>query len=160
MEKEADLNNAADLFGEIGISKNRSAKPITVNEGDAADPSQAIDLSAMKLFNPTTRDQFVTLRETLVPLVAGQNTSKAHYGLFVQELVRSLVKDLSSEQIKKIASVVTTASNEKMKEEKASQGTKKTKAAKTKTTLNADRGVASRADTAAYEDGLEDDDFM
>ena len=162
MEQEADLNNAADLFGNIGINKNRSAaKPITVNEGDQADPSQAVDLSAMKLFNPTTLAEFNTLKDTLIALVATQNSSKARYVLFAQDLVRALVKDLNSDQIKKAASALTTLSNEKMREEKAAdKGGKKTKAVKTKVTLNASRDVAGRADTAAYDDGLEDDDFM
>lgn len=164
MEKEADLKNASDLFGDfgnIGISNNRGApKAITINEGDVNDPSQAVDLSAMKLFQPQTRDQFAKLRETLVPLVAGQNSSKAQYNIFVTDLVRALVKDLSSEQIKKVASGLTTLGNEKMKEEKAAEkGGKKTKAAKTKTTLNASRNV-SQADTSAYDDGLDEDDFM
>jgi translation initiation factor 3 subunit J len=40
-----------------------------------------------------------------------------------------------------------------MKEEKAQEkGGKKTKAAKTKTTLNASRDTGVRADTAAYDD--------
>jgi len=48
-------------------------------------------------------------------------------------------------------------SNEKMKEEKAAEkGGKKTKAAKTKTSLAAGRDVAHRADTTAYDDGLEE----
>ena len=68
----------------------------------------------------------------------------------------------SSEQIKKIASGLTTLSNEKMKEEKAAEkGGKKTKAAKTKTTLNASRDVSLKADTRAYDDDdFGDDDFM
>ncbi|KAI7104606.1 hypothetical protein KC352_g37273 [Hortaea werneckii] len=68
---------------------------------------------------------------------------------------------MNSDQIKKVASSLSTLSNEKMKEEKSADKTnKKSKAAKTKTTLNADKGMASRADTMAYDDGLEDDDFM
>jgi translation initiation factor 3 subunit J len=73
--------------------------------------------------------------------------------LFLQEFVKQISKDLPSEQIKKIASGLTTLSNEKMKEEKAAEkGGKKTKAAKTKTALNASRDVGVRADTAAYDE--------
>jgi hypothetical protein len=73
--------------------------------------------------------------------------------LFLQEFVKQISKDLPSEQIKKIASGLTTLSNEKMKEEKAAEkGGKKTKAAKTKTVLNASRDVGVRADTAAYDE--------
>lgn len=81
------------------------------------------------------------------------NAKKAHYSLFMQEFTKQICKDLPSDQIKKIASGLTTLSNEKMKEEKAAEkGGKKTKAAKTKASLNATRDVSHRADTTAYED--------
>ena len=64
---------------------------------------------------------------------------------------------MPSEQIKKVASGLTTLSNEKMKEEKAAEkGGKKSKAAKTKVSLAATRDVSNKADTTAYEDGLEE----
>jgi translation initiation factor 3 subunit J len=119
---------------------------------DESDPGKAVDLSALALFNPSTKDQFTKLRETLTPLIAG-NSKKGQYSLFLQEFVKQISKDLPSEQIKKIASGLTTLSNEKMKEEKAAdKGGKKTKAAKTKTVLNASRDVGVRADTAAYDE--------
>ena len=71
---------------------------------------------------------------------------------------------MNSADIKKVASALTALSNEKMKEEKARDGGgKKSKAAKSKTTLTADRGVGrGMADTTVYndDDGLGDDDFM
>ena len=72
----------------------------------------------------------------------------------MQEFAKQISKDLPSDQIKKIASGLTTLANEKMKEEKAAdKGGKKTKAAKTKTTLNASRDVGLKgADTKAYDD--------
>ena len=58
-----------------------------------------------------------------------------------------MVRDLNSEQIKKITSGLTTIMNEKMKEEKAAdKGGKKSKAAKTKTSLAANRDIAHKAD--------------
>lgn len=156
MEKEADLANAADLFGEIGVRKDaRPPKPVTLSV--AADPTQTVELSSLRIFDPSTRDQFVELRETLVPLLAA-NAQKAQYSPFIVEFARQIVKDLPSEQIKKVASGLTTMANEKMKEEKAAEkGGKKSKAAKTKTTLNAVRDVGARADTTAYDDdGLDE----
>lgn len=151
-QKDADLEVAADLFGDIGISKNRSAKPVTVK--DPKDSANAIDLSALSIFNPTTRDQFANLRETLAPLLAA-SAKKPPYTLFMQEFVKDICRDLPSDQIKKISSTLATLSNEKMKEEKgADKGGKKTKAAKTKSSLVAARDVSSRADTMAYDDGL------
>ena len=70
----------------------------------------------------------------------------------MQELCKGIARDLPSDQIKKIASGLTTLSNEKMKEEKAAEkGGKKTKAAKTKTSLNATRDVGRAADVGAYD---------
>nr|POE63181.1 eukaryotic translation initiation factor 3 subunit j [Quercus suber] len=162
-EKAADLKNAEDLFGSgstVGmLSNNRGEKKVTVVEGN--NPSDAIDLSAMKLFNPAGVAGFQKLRETLMPLLLN-NAKKAGYPSFAQEFAKQMSKDLTSDQIKKVASGLTALSNEKMREEKAAEkGGKKTKAAKSKVTLNASRDVSRAADTMAYDDdGLDDGDFM
>jgi translation initiation factor 3 subunit J len=152
-EQDADLKHAEDLFGNIGVSKNRSA-PKHVTLQDSSDPTKSIDLSSLSIFNPQTKDQFLKLRESLVPLISS-NSKKAQYVLFLQEFTKQISKDLPSDQIKKIASGLTTLSNEKMKEEKAAEkGGKKTKAAKTKVALVAARDTSYRADTTAYDDDL------
>ncbi|KAF1929635.1 translation initiation factor eIF3 subunit [Didymella exigua CBS 183.55] len=158
-EQDGSRAQAEELFGELSVGKSKTAKAITVS--DSGDPTNSIDLSAMPLFNPNTKDQFLKLRETLIPLLSN-NSKKGQYSLFLQELCKGIAKDLPSDQIKKIASGLTTLSNEKMKEEKAAEkGGKKTKAAKTKTTLNASRDVGRSADTSAYDnDDFGDDDFM
>lgn len=155
-EKAADLKNAEDLFGGVGgVPASRgAAKPVTVQEGD--DPANTIDLSSLKLFNPSTVPQFAKLRDTLVPLL-NANGKKPQYALFLQEFTKQIVRDLNSDQVKKISSGLTTISNEKMKEEKAAdKGGKKTKAAKTKNSLAANRDVAHKADITSYDDGLEE----
>jgi translation initiation factor 3 subunit J len=119
---------------------------------DSKDPSATIDLASLPLFDPKTKGQFETLREALIPVLTN-NAKKAHYVLFLQEFTKQLAKDLPSDQIKKIASGLTALSNEKMKEEKlAEKGGKKSKAAKTKTTLAAGRNVSTTADLNAYDD--------
>lgn len=149
-EQEADLKHAEDLFGNIGINKNRSAPKAVIT--DPNDPSKALDISSLPLFNPTTKEQFLRLRETLVPILAA-NSRKAQYTLFMQEFTKQIVKELPSEQIKKIASGLSTQANEKLKEEKAAEkGGKKTKAAKSKTSLVANRDASHKADTTAYDD--------
>lgn len=156
MEKDADLKNAEDLFGDIGISTKRStSKPVTIS--DPQDSTKSVDLSSLKIFDPQSRDQFNQLRDTLVPLLAA-NKSKPQYITFMQEFSKAIVKDLPSEQIKKVSSTLTALSNEKMKEEKAAEkGGKKSKAAKTKTTLNASRDTTLKADTNMYaDDGLDE----
>ena len=153
-EQDSDLKHAEDMFGSIGISKNRSNTK-TVVVADPSDPSSIVDLSSLPLFNPNTKDQFVKLRETLTPILAA-NSKKAQYTLFMQEFAKQIVKDLPSDQIKKIASGLTTLSNEKMKEEKAAEkGGKKTKAAKSKATLVANRDTSFKADTTSYADADE-----
>lgn len=155
-EKEADLRNAEDLFAGVGgIPESRAAavKPVTVQAGE--DPADAIDLTKLKIFRPSNVQEFVKLRETLVPLLL-TSAKKPQYESFVKEFTKQIAKDLNSEQIKKIASGLTALSNEKMREEKAAQGGKKTKAAKTKITLTASRDIASKVDTTLYDDGLDE----
>lgn len=127
--------------------------------GTEADPTQAVDLSAMPLFKPTTKDQFATLSTTLAPLLTA-NSKKPQYSIWVQDFVKQLVRDLPSDQVKKASSALSTMSNEKLKEERAAdKGTKKSKASKTKVTLNTSRD--NQLDTGGYDDdGLGDDDFM
>lgn len=150
-EQDADMAHAEDLFGDLAVSSKRTGgKPVTL--ADDSDPTKVVDLSALAIFNPNTKDQFLKLRETLVPLLTNNN-KKAHYVLFLQEFTKQIAKDLPSDQIKKIASGLTTLSNEKMKEEKAAEkGGKKSKAAKTKASLVASRDVSYKADTQAYDD--------
>lgn len=157
-EQESDLKHAEDLFGGAGsgpIKPRGTDKAITV-QADSDDPTSAVDLSSLSLFNPTTALQFNKLRETLVPLFE-KNAKKPQYELFMKEFTKQIVKEMNSEQIKKLASGLTAVSNEKLREEKAAEkGGKKSKAAKTKTSLNANRDVAFKADTAAYDDGLDE----
>jgi len=153
-EKESDLKHAEDLFGDAGLSLRTGRKATTGSattiQLDASNPNATIELTSLPLFKPTTKTQFETLRNTMVPVIAG-NVKKAHYALFLQEFTKQLAKDLPSDQIKKIASTLTTLSNEKMKEEKAADKSgKKTKAQKTKTQLVTTRG--NTHDVGTYED--------
>lgn len=159
-EQEADLMHAEDLIGNIDLNKKRSAAPRTVVLQDASDPtSKAIDLASLPLFKPATKDQFARLSDTLIPVLTAQS-KKPQYSIWATEFAKRLVKDMPSQDIKKVASALTTASNEKLKEEKAAdKGGKKSKAAKTKTSLVTRN--AAHLDTTAYGgDELDDDDFM
>lgn len=154
-EKASDMKHAEELFGGAGEGNKRTtAKAVTVQQGD--DPADAIDLSSLKLFNPTTLPQFNKLKEALVPLFL-EISKKPHYASFLQDFNKQVAKDLSSDQMKKVSSTLTAMSNEKLKEEKAAdKGGKKTKAAKTKASLSASRDISNKADTTAYDDGLEE----
>ncbi|KAI5926880.1 eukaryotic translation initiation factor 3 subunit J [Camillea tinctor] len=162
-EKESDLKHAEDLFGDAGLSLNTGGRK-TATAGSAVpidpkDPTKTIDIASLPLFNPQTKTQFENLRNIMVPII-GNNYKKAHYTLFLQEFTKQLVKDLPSDQIKKISTTLTAVGNEKMKEEKAAEkGGKKTKAQKTKAALVTNR--ANTVDTGAYdEETFGDDDFM
>lgn len=122
---------------------------------DPNDPTRTVDLSALPLFNPGNKQQFEELRNTLGPILAG-NVKKPHYTLFLQEFAKQLARELPSDQIKKVASSLTALANEKMKEEKAAEkGGKKTKAAKTKTSLaGVTRGGVT--DITPYDDDYDD----
>lgn len=167
---EADLQHAADLFGDVGISNSgdifagvgipagrkakTAANAVVV---DASDPTATVDLEKLPLFKPQTKKQFDLMRDTLVPLIKGDNSSKPHYAMFLEEFAKQLAMDMNSEQIKKVASKLTALGNETQKAEKdAAKGGKKTKAQKSKVTLSASRNVASGKDTSAYDDA---DDF-
>jgi translation initiation factor 3 subunit J len=138
----------------------RSAAPKSVVVTDAADPTNAVDLSAMPLFKPATKDQFATLTSTLMPLLTA-HSKKPHFTIWAQEFTKQLVKELPSAEVKKVSSALTTMSNEKMKEERAAdKGSKKSKAAKTKVSLNTSRDNKIEAPADEGGDGLGDDDFM
>jgi translation initiation factor 3 subunit J len=159
-EQESDLKHAEDLIGDIDLNKKRSAAPRTVVLQDASDPSsKAIDLSSLPLFKPATKAQFATLTDTLIPVLTAQS-KKPQYTLWASEFTKRLVKEMPSQEIKKVASAITAVSNEKLKEERAAdKGGKKSKAAKTKTSL-VTRSV-NHVDTTSYaDDDLGDDDFM
>ncbi|EGD85338.2 uncharacterized protein TERG_01613 [Trichophyton rubrum CBS 118892] len=148
-EQDADLKHAEDLFGDIDLNRTRNrTAPNKSVISDANDPTKSIDLASIPLFKPGTKPQFTALTNALVPLLTAQSKKPA-YTLWLQDFTKQLVKDLPSQEIKKIASAMTAASNEKLKEEKAADKSgKKTKAAKTKTSLVATRG----ADLNAYDD--------
>ncbi|PYH99153.1 eukaryotic translation initiation factor 3 subunit J [Aspergillus ellipticus CBS 707.79] len=159
-EKDADLKHAEDLFGDIDLNRMRNrGAPKAVVISDSADPTQSVDLSAMPLFKPATKEQFARVTSTLIPLLTVQS-KKPQYALWAQEFIKQLVKDLPSQDVKKISSSLSTLSNEKMKEERAAdKGNKKSKAAKTKVSLVTTR--ENQVDSTSYDDdGLGDDDFM
>ena len=162
-EQDADLTHAEDLLANVGLGpKSRSAASKAMIIEDKAHPGQTIDLSTIPLFKPSNKSQFDALSAVLVPLLI-VSSNKPHYSLWVQEFVKKICAELPSTEIKKAASGLTALSNEKMKEEKAQdRGSKKTKAAKQKTSLAAGRDIGRGiADTTSYDDdGLGDDDFM
>lgn len=147
------MKHAEDLFGSVGIGAG-SGREKKIGVVDAKDPSKSIDLGSLELFNPNTKAGFEKLREVLVPLF-GANVKKPHYAMFLQDFVRGIAKDLPSEQIRKVASGLTTLSNEKQKEEKAAQQTGKKKKAAPKVALGG-AGKETSIDTTSYDNDYDD----
>ena len=161
-EKDADLKNAQDLLANVGMGPKTRAAPnkalIIEDKSNQDKPSTSPRYPYLLL----PRDHSsIRSTSTLVPLLTALS-NKPHYSLWLQEFVKKISADLPSAEIKKAASGLTALSNEKLKEEKAQDKTgKKSKAAKSKTTLAAGRDVGRGiADTTSYDDGLGDDDFM
>ena len=155
-EQDADLKHAEDLLSGIGISDKRSAPKTVVVVGGQAQghPENAVDLSSLELFKANTKADFDQLTRVLSPLLTSNARSPQYSLNFLPELFKQLCKDLPSAEIKKLSSSLATLSNEKMREEKAAdKGSKKSKAAKTKATLVANRDTSLKADITAYDDG-------
>jgi len=143
---EADMEFASMLLGD---GPSRRDKHITVSDG-SADPSNRVDFSTLPIFKPTNKEQFDALRQVLVPLITA-NSSRLAYSTFVQDLVRDVCGGLRSDAIKKITTSLTVLSNEKMRSEKSDKGgNKKTKAAKTKVSVNVES-----SDMINFEDNLD-----
>ncbi|RSM11171.1 hypothetical protein CEP52_003145 [Fusarium oligoseptatum] len=138
-EQEADLAHAADMFGDIGISAGRAKTRTAAVVVDSSDPTNTVDISKLPLFQPKTKAQFENLRTVLGPILSA-NAKNAQYSIFLQDFTKALAKE--------------------MEEKAADKGGKKTKAAKTKTSLVT--GRANVADTSHYDDDGDfgDDDFM
>ena len=150
-ELEADLAHAENLFAAVGIGAGSGREVKKAAIVDPKDPTKTIDLSGLDIFRPTTKAQFDSLREVLVPLVA-QNAKKPHYGLFLQEFAKALAKDMASEQIRLVATKLTVLSNEKQKGEKEVQKGGKKKSVPKKAGLAASGKVMDTVDTRSYDD--------
>jgi len=134
-EMQADLKNAADLFGGMAIGS-----------------TSIQDLLKM---NPNTKEDFQQLSLMIMDHIIKPFQSKPLYHQFVEMHVRELAQPLKDVEVRKAASALTTLANEKQKEAKdKASGKKKAKPA-AKSTLGASK-VVGKIDTRAYEEALDD----
>ncbi|EPS39379.1 hypothetical protein H072_6841 [Dactylellina haptotyla CBS 200.50] len=168
-EIDADLASAGDLLGAVAIGSQSSRRTTgdrsLIQHTTASGEEFTMDLADLPLFQPKHKIDFDEIKAKLTPIFINNLQKKGHYPMFLGEFYRDLAKGLSSEQIKKLSSALTTLANEKMREEKAadSKGKKTTKAkAKATVTLGAaSAGKSHTADTTNYDKEIEDfDDFM
>jgi len=143
-ELEADMKNAADLFG-TNSSTYTSA-----------------DLAALLTSKPKTKDDFVALSKQIMDIVIRRHQDKPLYAAFVEQHVKDLAEPLRDVEIRKAASGLTTLANEKQREAKDKTSGKKKKPAKP--ALGGAKTV-NKLDTSLYDEALDDlgngpDDFM
>lgn len=174
-ELESDLNNAADLFGSLGVNEHpreRAAREAAA--AAAAEPVITADtpISAHPLFQPETKQDFEKLRKAVGPALTKLNDKSAMYyaSSLAIDLIRDLTQPLTTENIRKVISTLQVLSKEKEKAERqarlskaggtATGGAGKKKAKSARPNL----GGAFKKDTDVvvdnFEDDFADDDFM
>lgn len=183
-ELVSDLNNAADLFGGLGVAgdeafdldahpRERAAK--TAKAPVRAALTKDTPITDHPLFQPTNKQEFEKLRKTLAPaLTELANDSLMNYtsGLAI-DLIRDLSQPLGVENLRKVISTLNTVVKEKERIERqnrlkkaggtATGGAGKKKA---KPAVKANVGGSLKKDDAfdGMDDGnyddFGDDDFM
>ncbi|TXT15756.1 hypothetical protein VHUM_00259 [Vanrija humicola] len=139
-ELDADLAVASDLMGDLSVDR-----------GDA--------LKAVLTAKPTTKADFAELSRNIIVAITSKHESNGLYPGFVEQLAKDLVESLSAVQTRKVSSSLSVIGNTKQQEERdKASGKKKGGAAKPK--LGATKALGSKVDTEAYDDVLDDDDFM
>ncbi|WVQ82002.1 hypothetical protein IAT38_004129 [Cryptococcus sp. DSM 104549] len=140
MEQEADLNVAADLMGGASLDDN------------VPKPLESI-LSA----KPSTKGDFAALSKDIYTSILQRHEGNPLYAAFVEQLAKDMSEALTAVQTRKVSSALSVLGNTKQQEERDKASGKKK--ASTKPKLGGAKVIA-KVDTAAYDDVLEDDDFM
>lgn len=139
-ELDSDLAVASDLMGDLSVDRSEALKAV---------------LTA----NPTTKADFAELSRNIVVAITSKHETNGLYPGFVEQLAKDLVESLSAVQTRKVSSSLSVIGNTKQQEERdKASGKKKGGAAKPK--LGATKALGSKVDTEAYDDVLDDDDFM
>ncbi|ODV62601.1 translation initiation factor eIF3 core subunit j [Ascoidea rubescens DSM 1968] len=126
---ESDLNNAADLFGTLGvaddydddaINEHPKAKALKeASENSSSKPQQELTvdtpLTVHPIFDPESKQDYEKLRKqlssTLTPLA--KKSSLNYSSQLAIGLIRDLSKELSSENIRKVISTLNVIVKEK-----------------------------------------------
>ncbi|CAK5269680.1 unnamed protein product [Mycena citricolor] len=164
-ELNADLNNAAELFGSaalggltLSFGKDYQGLTEILMLG-----TSSVELDSLISAQPRTKDDFVKLSNQIIEVIIKRHQSKPLYTAFVEQFARDLCEPLKDVEVRKVASGLTALSNEKQKEQRdKASGKKKVKS--NKPVLGAAK-ANSRVDTGAYDEALDDfgsnaDDFM
>lgn len=176
IELDADLDNAADLFGDVSIeavgkpepavassdSASRQSTPSSSAASPAAEsisPAE-IDIATLPIFKAKTKLDFENLAEKLGETLSTLTTSPNYSVILLPLLLKGLAGPLNSEQVRRLASTLTAISNEKLREEKAAENPKKGKKKGKPTLSAASAKINDTVDTTNYSKFDEFDDFM
>ncbi|RXW15047.1 hypothetical protein EST38_g10805 [Candolleomyces aberdarensis] len=145
-ELNSDLSNAAELFGAAGLGGSKNA-----------------ELDALISAQPRTKEDFQKLSSQIFEYIIKRHQSKPLYASFVEQLARDISQPLKDVEVRKVASNLTTLSNEKQKEQKDKASGKKKKVAKP--ILGGSKVSGKGHDTNMYDEALDDfgndpNDFM
>ena len=179
-ELSADLNNAADLFGGLGVAEDINAHPrerITQAQIAAAKAKRPVltkdtPLDTHPLFLPANKQEFEKLRKalaaTLIQLSEDQPTLYA--SSLAIDLIRDITQPLSTDAVRKLVSTLNALLKDKERADRQSRmkksgGTATGGAGKKKAKPVANPNVGSFKKDAfdGMDDGfddMDDDDFM
>lgn len=145
-----ERERAAELAADLESAKELISPPkISSPNGEQYD---------IATFRPQTKDEFEEFSKRLTTLITNFGDSP-QYAMFVTGLVKAISEPLGSDDVKKVASGLTTLGNEKLKAERSSGGKSKKNAKKPTLVVGAVKSVAPKYDINNYDDD-DFDDFM
>lgn len=178
-ELNADLNNAADLFGGLGVAGD-NLEEINAHPRERlakVQPKPAFNkdtpLNEHPLFQPSNKQEYEKLRKALGPVLTelAENSPLNYASSLAIDLIRDLVQPLSVENLRKVNSTLAVVQKEKEKQERQARlqksggtatggaGKKKAKPL-VKTNVNNSFKKDAFDDMDANYDDFGDDDFM
>ncbi|KAJ9089956.1 Translation initiation factor 3 subunit J component [Entomophthora muscae] len=153
LQEEADLQNAADLFGDVAIKD--TDKELIKENSSIERKLESLAESSLK-----TKEDFEKYSSLLAQLILNHKANRQYTG-FVESLVRDITEPLKDVDLRKMSSALSAAANEKQRAAKAAlKG--KSKGVK-KSNVRVDNDIVSTASAAkagVFDDDDEFDDFM
>ncbi|KAH3670662.1 hypothetical protein OGAPHI_001177 [Ogataea philodendri] len=174
-ELNSDLNNAADLFGGLGVANEHPrAKALAAEQAaKAAAPKLDKDtpLTALPIFDVETKQDYEKLRKAVSPALTNlAKKSQLHYSTSLAvDLIRDLCGPMSVENTRKVVSTLNAMITQKVKEERQARlaktgGTSTGGAGKKKVKGQVNIGSSFKKDNyddlLPGDDDFGDDDFM
>lgn len=176
-EMVADLNNAADLFGGLGVANDKleaalisHPKDLRHAPGKKAAFNKDTPLEEHPLFQPVNKAEFEKLRKTLGPILTNlaEDSLMNYSSSLAVDLIRDLVQPLSVENLRKVISTLNVVQKDKERQERQARllkaggtatGGAGKKKAKPAVNANVNNVGFKKNDLDDYDD-FGDDDFM